>query len=193
MPREHELLELLELARGGIHDASEMPFGIAWTDQPSPQFERGFLQYHWSTRASWKPEAWTLDFAAWADGVLVGTQGLRGESFRVMREVGTGSWLGRQHQGQGIGKQMRSAVLAFAFDHLGAEWATSSAFLDNTSSLGVSRSLGYVENGTERLAPRGVARDMTRFLMTREQWRSRERPSVSVTGLDACREMFGID
>ena len=40
-----------------------------------------------------------------------------------MRTVGTGSWLGRPYQGRGIGKEMRGAVLALAFDGLGAEVA----------------------------------------------------------------------
>lgn len=193
LPTEVELVELLELAKSGVHDPDEMPFGFAWTDQPSPRLERSFMQYHWSTRAEWKPEAWTLDLAVWADGRLVGTQGMRGENFAVLRRVGTGSWLGEAHQGQGIGKEMRSAVLAFAFNHLGARWATSSAFLDNRSSSGVSRSLGYIDDGHEWMAPRGVAREMTRFLMTAEMWRSRERPPIEVGGLEACRDMFGLD
>lgn len=170
-----------------------MPFGFAWTDQPQPQLERSSMQYWWATRANWKPEAWILDFGVWLDGVLVGTQGLKGENFQVMRTVGTGSWLGLAHQRQGIGTAMRSAVLSFAFDHLGARIATSSAFRDNVSSQGVSRALGYVENGIEWMAPRGVPREMVRYLMTAEMWRSRERALVSVSGLDECRAMFGIE
>ena len=41
------------------------------------------------------------------DGVVVGTQGIGGRDFAVLREVHTGSWLGRRYQGQGIGTQMR--------------------------------------------------------------------------------------
>ena len=41
LPTEVELVEMLELAKAGIHDADAMPFGFAWTDQPSPQLERG--------------------------------------------------------------------------------------------------------------------------------------------------------
>ncbi len=192
LPTEDELLELLELSLAGIHDPAEMPFGLAWTDQPRPQRERSSMQYWWSTRANWKPEEWVIDFGVWSDGVLVGTQGVRGDNFPVMKTIGTGSWLGRAYQGKGIGKAMRSAVLSFAFDHLGAERATSSAFLDNVTSSGVSRSLGYVDDGSEWLAPRGVPRQMTRFLMNRDAWHSRERPPISVEGLEACRELFGI-
>lgn len=192
LPREDELFELLDVAKRGVHDPALMPFGFAWTDQPSPHFERGFMQYHWRTRASWSPDEWILDFGVWADGVLVGSQGMRAEKFSVFKSVGTGSWLGRGFQGRKIGLEMRSAALSFAFDHLGAERATSEAFSDNAASVGVSRSLGYVENGLQWVAPRGVAREETRFLMTREMWQSRERASITVSGFEACRDMFGI-
>ncbi len=86
---------------------------------------------------------------------------------------------------------MRRAVLALAFDHLGAEVAEGEAFLDNAASAGVSRALGYEENGHGRLAPGGVARETVRFPMTLDAWRSRPRPAVAVDGLDACLELFG--
>ena len=192
LPTEVELVDMLEAAKAGIHDADYMPFGYAWTDKPSPQFERDYMQYHWRTRAEWKPDDWTLDLAVWVDGELVGTQGLRGENFPVMKRVGTGSWLGRRFQGKKIGLEMRSAALSFAFDFLGADRATSEAFMDNAASIGVSRSLGYVDNGYRWMAPRGVPRQEQMFLMTRDAWHSRERPPISVEGFDACRDLFGI-
>ena len=192
LPREDELVELLALAKSGIHDADYMPFGFAWTDQSSPQLERSFMQYHWRIRSTWTADEWVLDFGVWFNGRFVGTQGMRGEKFAVFKSIGTGSWLARRHQGLKIGREMRSAILSFAFDHLGAEQATSEAFLDNAPSIGVSRSLGYADNGYQWMAPRGVPRQEQRFLMTREMWQSRERPPVSVEGFDACREMFGI-
>jgi hypothetical protein len=87
---------------------------------------------------------------------------------------------------------MRQAVLGLAFDHLGAEVATSGSFVDNPSSAGVSRALGYEENGRDRLAPRGVAKELVRYRMTRELWRARPRPPIEVSGLDACLELFGV-
>ncbi len=192
LPTEDELVEMLDLAKAGIHDSESMPFGFAWTDKLSPQFERDYMQYHWQTRSTWSAALWVLDLAVWVDGQLVGTQGIRAEGFSVFKSVGTGSWLGRGFQGRKIGGEMRSAALSFAFDHLGAEQATSEAFMDNAASIGVSRSLGYADNGYQWMAPRGVPRQEQRFLMTREMWQARERPSVEVTGLDACRDMFGI-
>ena len=107
------------------------------------------------------------------------------------RTVDTGSWITRDWQGWGLGKEMREAVLAFAFDGLGARVATSEAFLDNAASNGVSRSVGYEDNGRGALAPQGVSRETQRFRMTEEGWRSRPRPPIEIEGLDACREMFG--
>lgn len=191
LPTETELYQLLDLARSGIHDPNEMPFGFAWTDQPSPQFERSFMQYHWSTRASWSPGKWSLDLGVWTDGKLLGTQGIDAENFAVLRSCSTGSWLARQFQGQGIGKEMRQAVLGFAFDHLGAVWARSGSFRENPASAAVSRAVGYDEDGMDVLAPRGEPSELVRWRMHVEQWRARERPHVEVAGLERCWDMFG--
>ncbi|EQD45135.1 GCN5-related N-acetyltransferase, partial [mine drainage metagenome] len=67
----------------------------------------------------------------------------------------TGSWLGREHQGRGFGKEMRAAILHLGFATLGAEEALTSAFSDNPASIRVTRGLGYEENGTWRAARRG--------------------------------------
>ncbi len=191
LPTENELYQLLDLARGGIHDRNEMPFGFAWTDQPSPQFERSFMQYHWSTRANWSVGKWVLDLGVWSDGKLMGTQGIDAENFAVLRSVSTGSWLARQFQGQGIGKEMRQAVLGFAFDHLGAVWARSGSFRENPASAAVSRAVGYDEDGMDVLAPRGEPRELLRWRMHVDQWRARERPRIEVVGLERCWDMFG--
>jgi len=192
LPTDDEITELLSLAKAGIHPAGEMPFGVAWSTIPSPAFERGFVQHHWLHRASWSPGNWELNLMAEVDGVAAGSQSIGAEAFAVHRTVHTGSWLGRAYQGRGLGKEMRAAVLAFAFDGLGARVAETSAFLDNAASNGVSRSIGYEENGVASLAPEGVARETQRFRMTLEGWRSRDRSPVDIEGLDACREMFGI-
>jgi RimJ/RimL family protein N-acetyltransferase len=192
LPNEDEIVELCALAKSGIHPPGEMPFGVAWSIKPSPQFEREYIQHNWGVRATWMPTDWTLDLAVSLGTRLVGIQGLAARDFAEMRTVGTGSWLGAAFQGQGIGKEMRGAVLALGFDGLGAEIATSEAFLDNRSSAGVSRALGYASNGRGRLAPEGIARETERFRMTRQEWASRPRPPVQIEGLDGCRDMFGL-
>ena len=191
LPNEDEIIELCRVARAGIHPPGEMPFGVAWSTKPSPRFEREFLQYHWQVRGSWSVEAWSLDLAVFLDGRPIGHQDLMAREFAVMRTVRTGSWLGAPYQGRGIGTEMRGAVLALAFDQLGAEVAESEAFLDNHASGGVSRALGYRSNGFGRLAPDGAARETERFRMTQADWRARPRPAVVVEGLASCLDLFG--
>jgi RimJ/RimL family protein N-acetyltransferase len=125
------------------------------------------------------------------DGRPIGAQSIVADDFATTRTVHTGSWLGRAWQGRGLGREMRAAVLAFAFDGLGAQRAETAAFLDNGPSNGVSRSLGYVEDGLGSLAPRGESLPTQRWLMTEATWRSRPRPPVAIEGLEACRDLFG--
>ena len=164
---------------------------MAWSTIPSPAFERGFLQHHWRMRATWSVTDWSLNLLTVLDGRTIGTQTVGAKDFAVHRTVATGSWIGREFQGLGFGKEMRAAVLGFAFDGLGARVAETSAFLDNMASNAVSRALGYAENGYGSLAPDGVARTTQNFRMTDEQWRARPRPPLAIEGLDACRDMFG--
>jgi RimJ/RimL family protein N-acetyltransferase len=191
LPTEAEFPDLIAVAKAGIHPPEEMPFGVAWTDVPSPQFEREFAQHHWLERATWKPERWNLHLAVFLDGRPIGAQTIRATDFATFREVSTGSWIAAAHQGKGYGREVRSAVLAFAFDGLGAQSATSSAFFDNLASSAVSRALGYEPNGIELMAPRGVAREAQRWRMTREAWRSRPRQPITIAGLEGSLDLFG--
>ncbi|MCP2164416.1 GNAT family N-acetyltransferase [Goodfellowiella coeruleoviolacea] len=181
------LLQLAEQARQGIHDPEWMPFGVAWTDAPAEELGTDVLRFHWGQRAALSPARWTVNFLVRLNGEVIGNQGLTGHDFAVTREVRTGSWLGRRHQGHGYGTEMRAAVLMLAFDHLGARTARSSARLDNAPSLGVSRRLGYVEDGTEVVAVRDEPSPHVRLLLTAERF-AEHRPSwwVDVRGLDAC-------
>jgi len=192
IPREEELPAFAEVAERGIHPADEMPFGIAWTDAPSRQRNLDSFRWWTSAKATFEPDHWTLTFGVWERGAPVGFQDLRGESFPVYRTVGSGSWLGREFQGRGIGKLMRQAALTLAFDHLGARFAESEAFIDNPASNKVSLAIGYQPNGFGQLAPRGVARATQRFRMTLDDWRARPRPEVAVEGLEACLDLFGL-
>jgi RimJ/RimL family protein N-acetyltransferase len=191
-PTEAELPAFLEIIEAGIHPADEMPFGIAWTDVPTAK--RNVESYQWwmGSRGRFSVEDWALTLAVWEDGRPVGFQDLRAERFLVFRTVHTGSWLGRAFQGRGIGRLMRQAILALAFDHLGAEVAETEAFLDNPASNRVSLAVGYEPNGFGRLAPRGVARETQKFRLTLDGWRARPRPEVVVVGLEACLPLLGL-
>jgi RimJ/RimL family protein N-acetyltransferase len=192
LPAESELPAFMAVAKRGIHPPGEMPFGIPWTDAESPALERSSYQWWMSARGGWSVDDWVLTLGVWEAGTPVGYQDLRGHEFPKYRTVGTGSWLGREFQGRGIGRQMRQAALALAFDHLGAEVAESEAFLDNPASNRVSLAIGYEPNGFGRLAPHGTARETQRFRLTVEGWRARPRPAVTVEGLEASLDLFGL-
>jgi RimJ/RimL family protein N-acetyltransferase len=134
LPEGADLFALAALAEAGVHDPAVQPFGVAWTDVEPVARARSVLQHHWPCLGSWSPANWTLNMVVLRDRAVVGTQGCSAADFSVLREVGTGSWLGRRYQGLGIGSAMRAATLALAFDGLAAEFATSDAFTDNAAS-----------------------------------------------------------
>lgn len=86
---------------------------------------------------------------------------------------------------------MRAAVLHLAFAGLNAEYATSEAFEDNAASYGVSRKLGYVDDGVERHLVRDKPVVGRRLRLDRAGWDAARSVPVTVEGLDLCRSMFG--
>ncbi len=190
---DRDLDELASLAAEGVHDPEVQPFAVPWTDASPSDRARGTLQYHWSQRAAWKPEKWSLDLVVVRDNVVVGSQGMSATEFAVLREVSTGSWLGQAHQGLGIGTEMRAAVLHLAFAGLGARYAISGAFTDNAASQGVSRKLGYVDDGIEQHVRRGQAASVLRLRLDRETWRAAQTVPVEIIGLEPCLAMLGLN
>jgi len=190
LPREDEFAALIDLADQGIHDPETMPFFVPWTDLEPRQRARETAQWLWGHRANWSPENWTLTAAAFVDGRPVGMQDVGAQHFRAVRSVETGSWLGRLHQGQGLGREMRQAILHLAFAGLGAEEALSGAFEDNAASLAVSRAVGYEENGEARGHRRDGSGRTIRFRMGRAQWERKRRDDIEIVGLDRCLELF---
>jgi RimJ/RimL family protein N-acetyltransferase len=192
VPDLDDLGALADLAATGVHDPAVQPFVAAWTDAEPHQVARNTLQWQWSTLGRWSPQDWTVQFVVVAAGTVIGTQALDGKEFAVLREVGTGSWLGRAHHGRGYGTEMRAAVLHLAFDSLQAEYATSEAFQDNLASYGVSKRLGYADNGVERHVVRGKPVVGRRLRLDREAWAAARTVDVTVSGLEPCLPMFGL-
>jgi len=190
LPDLARLAELGEIAAAGVHDPAVQPFVAEWTDQPPESVARSVLQWQWGTWAGWQPEKWSLGLVAIAGDRVVGTQSVDGRQFAVRREVGTGSWLGRAEHGKGYGTEMRAAVLELAFAGLDAEFATSAAFEDNHASYGVSRKLGYTDDGIDRYVIRGLPVVGRRLRLDRESWAAARSIPVEIEGLAACREMF---
>ena len=137
-------------ARSGVHEPGKSPFSTPWTELPDDELAPNMAQWYWRCRAGFTPESWTLLLGVWHNEDLLGVQDIGAKNFNTLKTVSTGSWLKQAAQGQGFGKEMRAAVVSYAFDYLEAEVAESEAATWNKQSLGVSLSLGYELNGLVR-------------------------------------------
>ena len=186
LPSGKEALELAGLAPADLETDPSWPAPPAATRPVATEV----LQWWWRALGTWTTEHWRLPLGVWLDGRPVGFQELEAERFGLLRTVETSSWLVEDVRGRGIGTAMRAAVLGLAFDHLGAELATSGAWEGNAGSLGVSRSLGYQPNGEVRHVHHGRVGVLRRVQLARSAW-DPDRHPVTVRGLEACRGWFG--
>jgi RimJ/RimL family protein N-acetyltransferase len=191
-PDDETLVELAALAAAGIHDPSTMPFGIPWTDQPSPQLERSALQFHWRSRAELSPESFRLPLAVREGVELVGMTDLFATRFSTTKQFETGSWLGQEFQGRGIGKEMRLATLTLGFEGLGADYALTAAWHDNGPSNGVTRALGYDLVGRTRDVRRDEAVEQLQYRMDRTHFDTIRRDDIELRGVEAVREFLQL-
>ncbi|MFS8100830.1 GNAT family N-acetyltransferase [Lentzea alba] len=183
------LFELVDVALEGVHDPDEMPFYEPWTDRLPSDGGLSMVQYFWGVRAKLAVADWNIHFLVRHEGRVIGLQELGARDFGALREVNTGSWLGRKYQGSGIGTEMRIAVLQFAFDHLGARIARSAAWEGNHASNRVSEKLGYRYDGSVGVAPRGERLEHVRLRLdapdfVRPEW------NISVEGLAECVQLI---
>ncbi|MFI9366299.1 GNAT family N-acetyltransferase [Kitasatospora sp. NPDC053057] len=191
LPTEDDLGELADLAARGIHPPTERPFLTPWGELPPAERARHVLQMHWRRMGRWTAQSWALDLVAFHQGRPVGVQDMRAKEFTVRREITSGSWVGLEHQGLGLGTEMRAAMLHLAFAELGAVSATSVSFADNHSSLAVSRKLGYRPDGISRDTLDGRVVESQRLRLDRDHWQGPPIP-VTITGLTpTCRTLFG--
>jgi RimJ/RimL family protein N-acetyltransferase len=191
-PDDDLALEVAELTASPIHDANEMPFGVPWTDTADADLPRASMQHYWMRRGTWDPNDWNCMMAVVLDGEALGVQDLMATRFAETRLVKTGSWLTMRRQGEGIGKEMRAAILHLAFAGLDAQVAETSAWHDNKRSQGVTRALGYEPNGWHIEFRRDRPDRMEYFLLTRERWQERRRDDITIEGLEPCLPLFGL-
>jgi RimJ/RimL family protein N-acetyltransferase len=151
------------------------------------------LQQYWRYYGAWTPASWRVTFAVRRDGELLGLQELEGQDFAQLRVVDTASWLTPLARGRGVGRRMRRCVLALAFGPLQARTAVTSAWHDNHASLGVSRSLGYSDNGVSTMARGDGADTLVHLRLTQAEWQqSGAAEAVTISGFDPCRFLFGL-
>jgi RimJ/RimL family protein N-acetyltransferase len=182
---------LADLAARGIHDPAYMPFVEPWTDADPALLRPNTMRYFWRCRATTDPRSWHVPFAALDNNQVVGCIALLADDFGVLGRFATGSWLGREHQGRGLGREMREAALHLGFEGLGADSATTCAFADNAASLAVTERVGYRPNGTGVAVRRGTSATLLHFELDRDTWSAVRRNDIAVGGVEACRSLLG--
>lgn len=190
--RDEDLPGLIEATLAGIHDPGDMPFAMPWTREAPEEIARNTAQNVWLSRTRVAPDDWRVNFAILLDGRVIGRQDIRAVAFPDLKTVETGSWLTKAEQDKGLGKEMRAAVLLWAFDHLGAEFAETAAFDGNLASQKVSEAMGYSRNGEglQRIDKGEVAR-MLKYRLRREEFK---RPTweLQVEGQEAAARLLGL-
>ena len=191
--RDDDLGPLVDAALAGIHDPAVMPFAAPWTDAEPDVLRRGLAQHQWRQRAEVTRDDWSLIFTILHEGVPIGVQDVRGHRFPTLRTISTGSWLTRSKQGLGLGREMRLAVLIWAFDHLGAEVAETSAADWNEASQGVTRGLGYRPNGVSRIEARPGEYSIDVRFRLEPEWLIRPEWTLQVDGVAEARRELGLE
>jgi hypothetical protein len=73
---------------------------------------------------------------------------------------------------------------------LGAVAAITSATVSNAASLGVSRRIGYTDNGIGLIRETGGVATLQHLRLTADRWR--HSAEVTVEGFAPCRPWFGL-
>jgi RimJ/RimL family protein N-acetyltransferase len=186
------LQELVPAVRKGVAAAPPWPFDDPMSlYKDNPDREWAWLRGIWAGRAKVSDSFWRL-YLVVIDNEPVGMQDLIGIDFSTFGTVETFSWLSAETRGQGLGKEMRQAVLHLAFEGLGARQADSGAFVDNHASNRISQTLGYVPNGVDWSTRRGDAAEVNRWRLPREHWLAARRDDIELVGVAECRPVLGI-
>jgi RimJ/RimL family protein N-acetyltransferase len=184
-------VDLALLAGQGVHDDNVMPFNYPWTRGTEREVARSVLTFQWAARPRVGAERLVLELGVLVNGEPVGIQSASGDNWSVLREVETGSWLGRAYQGRGIGRRMRALMLHFCFEALKADSVVSAAFTDNAASNAVSLRTGYVVDGVQRVVRDGIAATQTRYRMDRARWAQVRAINQEILGADVT--VAGVD
>ncbi|KIS28257.1 GCN5 family acetyltransferase [Arthrobacter sp. SPG23] len=189
--RDEEIPAAVQAAASGVSEPGRSPFSTPWNEFSAEDLGPNMAQWYWRCRGNMSPQEWTLLLGIWHDGEFIGCQDIGAKDFATLRTVSTGSWLRKSAQGRGLGKEMRAAVVCYAFDHLKADVAESEAAAWNEKSLGVSRSLGYELNGVTRASWGGTMQEVQKVRVTPTTFK---RPdwTLKVQGHEPTAKFLGL-
>lgn len=186
--------QLADLVRAGKTHAAPPPHDDPMSFyEPDPDVRVArWLRAIWRRRGTVDPSSWRLYFVVMRNGRPIGEQTLTGVDFSRLGTVTTFSWLSVDERGQGLGREMRAAILYLAFAGLDAKEASSDAFVDNHGSNAISRALGYQPNGVEWATRQGEPALLNRWRLTRESWEPSRRTDIHLHNLEACHTLLPI-
>lgn len=191
--READIPELAEIAYGGVRKDGIEAFLVDWDSGTDEQIARSLAQYHWSTRANFSVDDWTIEFTVRVDGLAVGVQGANGRRYPLTRTISTGSWLALSEQGRGYGTRMRRIIIETFIRHFGATRFDTAYFEGNDASRRVSEKLGYSPNGHRRLISQdGAPRTEHQLVLFAADYEHTD-DEVIVTGAEAVRRFLGLE
>ena len=156
LPTVFELRQLFRVAERGIHDPEFMPFERRLDRRPERARLPRLPPRTSSPRSA--PESWSLAPRGLPRRRADRRAGdPRRSGSRATGRWTTGSWLGGAWQGQGLGTEMRAAVLTLAFDELGAERRHARGRSRGTRSRSASRASSATStSASHTVSPRGI-------------------------------------
>lgn len=187
------LARLLPIVRDGVGAQQPYPFDDPMSlYEDNPVRERKWLQSIWRGRGNVRPDSWRLYFVVMLGEQAVGMQDLIGVDFDTYQTVVSFSWLAPSARQQGLGREMRAAILHLAFDGFGAAEAASEAFFDNLPSNRVSESMAYQPNGSNWATRRGEPAVLNRWRLRREDWELSRRSDIELIGMNGVKDVLHI-
>jgi RimJ/RimL family protein N-acetyltransferase len=175
-----------------------MPFNSNWALKPSPECQRQFLCYHWSTRSAWGEGKRNLAFGVYLleSEQLIGSIDLFTADVRL-REFGMGAWLLKPFQDQHFGQEAGQALLHLAFETIGVDRVHAGFWHDNHRSGRAQLAAGGVVTHDEwriRHSADGQehAERMCGVRITPETW-VRPKFPIAVEGFEPCRNLLVAD
>lgn len=191
--READLPELAAIAKGGIRHGSFPAFLVDWDSGSDEQIARNLAQYHWSTRADWSVDNWTIEFTVRVSGRAIGIQGVSADRFPLSRTVSTGSWLATTAQGQGYGTLMRRIIISAFISEFGAVRFDTGYVEGNEASRRVSEKLGYSPNGNRTIIVQDRHAHTEHCMTLHADNFTNSTPAITVTGAVPVRQFLGLD